>query len=337
MSVPWPVGSATGVGSLPGTDPAEAVREVFGELPELPHLPELPGRGPGADLIGRSAVLLTDLHVDLQPAGWRFVASAGLDERRAAGLLARDLDALEEHASAYEGPLKLQAAGPWTLAAGVELPRGNRALSDPGAVRDITAALAEGLTVHLADVRTRVPGATLLLQLDEPALPAVLTGRVPTASGFATLRSVDEVVATAALGTVIDALGAAGAVPVVHCCAADPPIELLTSAGAAALSLDATLLSERADDALGMAIEAGVGLLLGVVAADPSTDAELSHPSRTVEPVREIWRRLGFAADRLAAVVAVTPTCGLAGATPAYARAAMTLCRSAARLLAEDG
>ena len=36
---------ATGVGSLPGTDPAEAVRIVVGELPDLPHLPELPGRG----------------------------------------------------------------------------------------------------------------------------------------------------------------------------------------------------------------------------------------------------------------------------------------------------
>ena len=36
---------ATGVGSLPGTDPDEAVRIVVGELPDLPHLPELPERG----------------------------------------------------------------------------------------------------------------------------------------------------------------------------------------------------------------------------------------------------------------------------------------------------
>lgn len=44
---PWPPASATGVGSLPGTDPAEALRLVFGELPDLPHLTELPARGPG--------------------------------------------------------------------------------------------------------------------------------------------------------------------------------------------------------------------------------------------------------------------------------------------------
>ena len=50
MTFPWPVGSATGIGSMPGTDIAEAQRVVLGELPDLPHLPELPARGPGADL-----------------------------------------------------------------------------------------------------------------------------------------------------------------------------------------------------------------------------------------------------------------------------------------------
>ena len=47
------------------------MRNVVGELPDLPHLPELPARGAGADLIGRTAALLSDLRVDLQPGGWR--------------------------------------------------------------------------------------------------------------------------------------------------------------------------------------------------------------------------------------------------------------------------
>jgi len=72
----WPPGSATGMGSLPGTDIREAVRTVFGELP-LPYLPELPDRGPGADLVGRSAGLLVDLPVDLYAARWRVVGRAG--------------------------------------------------------------------------------------------------------------------------------------------------------------------------------------------------------------------------------------------------------------------
>ena len=71
-------GPASGVGSLPGTDPAEAVRLVVGELPDFAHLPELPARGPGADLIGRSAAFLVDLAFDLTPAGWRLVARPGI-------------------------------------------------------------------------------------------------------------------------------------------------------------------------------------------------------------------------------------------------------------------
>lgn len=42
------VTSASGVGSMPGDDFAEAVKVVLGELAVdhgLPHLPELPGRG----------------------------------------------------------------------------------------------------------------------------------------------------------------------------------------------------------------------------------------------------------------------------------------------------
>src|SRR3954464_13236407 len=115
----WPAGRATAVGSLPGTDAVEAVRLVFGELPDFPHLPELPARGAGADLIGRTAALLVDLHVDLQPAGWRLLPSgtgAGMDEGRARDFLARDLDALEEIAGDWTGPLKVQVIGPWTLA-----------------------------------------------------------------------------------------------------------------------------------------------------------------------------------------------------------------------------
>ena len=88
---------ATGIGSLPGTDPAEAVRVVVGELPDVPHLPELPGRGPGASMTGRALAVVAELGADLQPAGWRLTGSApGLDQRRARSTLAQDLDMLEE-------------------------------------------------------------------------------------------------------------------------------------------------------------------------------------------------------------------------------------------------
>ena len=145
--VRWPVGAATSVGSLPGTDIDDAVRLVLGELPDLPHLPELPARGAGAEMIGRSASVLADLQVDLQPSGWRLLAGGarpGHDEQRARDFLSRDLDALQAAAFHYVGPLKVQLVGPWTLAASLELPRGGAALGDVGASRDLAEALSEG-------------------------------------------------------------------------------------------------------------------------------------------------------------------------------------------------
>jgi methionine synthase II (cobalamin-independent) len=323
----WPVAAATGVGSLPGTDPREAVRMVLGELPDLPFLPELPARGPHGDLIGRTTALLTDLYVDLQPSGWRITSRPSRDGTRARDLLSRDLDALEQ-TEARPAVLKLQAAGPWTLAAMVELTRGDRMLADPGAVVDLTASLAEGLTQHLADVARRLPGTALLLQLDEPALPGVLSAQIPTASGFGRLRAPDRQTAVERLRTVLGVTEQT----VVHCCAPQPPVALLTDAGASAVSLDASLLTPRDDDDLGSAVEQGVRLLLGLV---PGTDADLSDLAGRMRPATELWRRLGFPAERLAQTVVVTPACGLAGASPSYARDALAACVEIARRLGE--
>ncbi|GLZ05322.1 hypothetical protein Acsp03_27880 [Actinomadura sp. NBRC 104412] len=329
--LPWGPGTATGVGSYPGVDPEETLRIVLGELSELPHLPELPDRGPGADMIGRTAGLLVDLAVRVEPSGWRFSDRPGRDTRRALDHLARDLDVLEELAGGHDGPFKIQVTGPWTLASGIELRHGDRTLKDPGAVRDLIASLAEGVAGHVADVRRRLPRARILLQLDEPALPAVLAGGVPTASGFSRLPAVEEPIAEDGLRQVIDAVGDA-AFPIVHCCARRVPYGLLRSAGAAAISVDLKMVPERDDDALGEAIDAGVGLLLGVV---PGTDTALPSLEATAAPVRELWRRLGFPAPRLARQVVVTPACGLAGATPRYVRAALARCRDTALMLYE--
>jgi methionine synthase II (cobalamin-independent) len=318
-------GPATGVGSLPGTDPVEALRVVTGELPEFAHLPELPGRGPGADLVGRSAALLVDLAVELTPAGWRLVPRPGTDQRRARELLARDLDALSDVAEDYTGPFKVQAAGPWTLAAGLERTRGDRAVVDPGARRDLAQSLTEGLAAHVAAVSARVPGARVVVQLDEPSLPAVLVGALPTASGWGKLPAVEAPVVEQELATVVDALP--GPV-VVHCCADRAPLGLLHAAGADAVSFDLGLVQDL--DALGTAVEAGTHLFPGVV---PGTDAPLPAPKATASRLQAWWRELGFPADELHEAVTLTPSCGLAAATPGYARRAMTHVREAARYL----
>jgi hypothetical protein len=330
-SFSWGSGAATGIGSMPGTDARETAKTVTGSLETFPHLPELPARGPGADMIGRTAGLLVEMYARVAPSGWRFGDRPGADTRRARSWLREDLDALEEFTQGYEGPLKVQAVGVWTLSASLELKNGEAALSDPGACRDIAGSLAEGLENHLAEVRRRVPGAEVVLQLDEPSLTAVLRGRVSTASGYRTHRPVDRAVVEGALREV---LAVAGDSPVVvHSCAPDVPFALLRRAGAAGISFDAGLLTERDDELIGEAVEGGTALFAGVV---PGTDTQLSDPAGSVGGIRTLWRRLGLSPETLSESVVITPVCGLAGASPAYARAVLAHCVRAARSLADN-
>ncbi|MGW0986009.1 methionine synthase [Streptomyces sp. NPDC002486] len=323
--------AATGVGSMPGGDAREAAKTVTGTFEDFPFLPELPARGPGADMIGRTAGLLVELYARVEPSGWRLGDRPGRDTKRARSWLGEDLDALEEFTQEYEGPLKVQAVGPWTLAANLELRNGEAALSDPGACRDLAASLAEGLRLHLAEVRRRIPGAQLVLQLDEPSLTAVLRGQVKTASGYRTHRAVDRQVVEQ---TLRDLVGVHEAGPVVvHSCAPDVPFALLRRAGAAAVSFDFSLLTERDDEAIGETVEAGTRLFTGVV---PSAEGPLSDPAGSVMGVRTLWRRLGLSPGLLAEAVTVTPACGLAGASPGYARRALAHCARAARSLADN-
>ncbi|MGA5518574.1 methionine synthase [Streptomyces pseudogriseolus] len=322
---------ATGIGSLPGTDAREAAKTATGSFEDFPHLPELPARGPGADMIGRTAGLLVELYARVEPSGWRIGDRPGRDTRRARSWLREDLDALEEFTQGYEGLLKVQAVGPWTLAAALELKNGEAALSDPGACRDLAASLAEGLRLHLDEVRRRVPGAQLVLQLDEPSLTAVLRGQVKTASGYRTHRAVDRQIVEAALRDVVGVHD--GGPVVVHSCAPDVPFALLRRAGAAGISFDFSLLTERDDEAIGEAVEAGTRLFAGVV---PGTDGPLSDPAGSVMGVRTLWRRLGLRPGLLPEAVTVTPACGLAGASPGYARSAYAHCVRAARSLADN-
>ncbi|MCX4805918.1 methionine synthase [Streptomyces sp. NPDC058682] len=321
---------ATGVGSLPGGDAREAAKTVTGSFEEFPYLAELPARGPGADMIGRSLGLLVDMYAHVEPSGWRISDRPGRDSKRARSWLGEDLDALEEFTQGYAGKLKVQAVGPWTLAAALELHGGEAMLQDPGACRDLAGSLAEGLREHLADVRKRIPGADVVLQLDEPSLTAVLLGRVRSASGYRTYRAVDRQVVEGALR---DLFAVHDGEVVVHSCAPEVPFGLLRRAGATGVSFDFSLLTEREDDAIGEAVEGGTKLFAGVV---PGTDAPLSDPGGSVMGVRKLWRRLGLAPGTLAESVVVTPSCGLAGASPAYARAVQAHCVRAARSLADN-
>lgn len=323
---------ATGVGSMPGDDQRdfdEAVRLVLGELPDLPHLPEVPGRGPHAAMIGRSLAVVTDVGIDLQPAGWRLTDASGVDHRRARSLLAQDLDKVEELGHGHRGRFKLQLTGPWTLAATVEKPRGDKVLSDIGARRDLAQALAEGVRTHVADVRRRLPHATFVVQVDEPALTAVLDGSVPTASGFHRHRHVDLPEASQALEWVLEAASESGTEPWVHACAAGVPWEALRRIEALeGLSMDISVLSAHDHDQAAEALERGSTVALGVV---PSVEpAQQPTDAHVTESVLRWLEMLGLDPGEVGDRLVLTPSCGLAGATPAWTSQALTLLRTSA-------
>ncbi|RKT57172.1 methionine synthase [Saccharothrix australiensis] len=329
-AAPWSAGAATGIGSLPGTDPLEAARVVLGELPDLPHLPELPARGVGADVIGRTAALLVDLPVEVVASGYRTAAHPGRDHRRAVDLLRRDLDAFEEAADGLTpSVVKVQAAGPWTLTAGVELARGHRVLTDRGALREFAASLTEGLARHVAEVAKRT-GARVVVQLDEPSLPAVLRGLLPTPSKLGTVAAVPEPEARALLQGVIEGVGTD---VVVHCCAPRPPITMLRAAGAKAVAFDVSVLDADLWDEVGEAWEERATLFLGLTpSTDPGRPLELREVAK---PALDLVDRLGFPRSLLASHAVPTPSCGLAGASASWVRRALSLTRDAGRAFTE--
>ncbi len=324
---------ASGVGSWPDTEVRPALAAVRDLLSEegLPYLPELPARGPGADMVGRGAGLLADLKVDLQPMGWRFVDRAGRDSHRTSALLREDLDELAEAFDGYGGDLKVQIAGPWTLASSIWLHRGERAVVDDGATRDLVASLAEGLRVHLGELARLVPLATIVVQIDEPGLPAVLSGQLPTASGFGRIRAIDPTIAAEGLRDVVAAAGDRHTV--VHCCAPGVPLALLRNTGVKAVSLDTALLQPKDWESVAATVESGIELWAGAVPTTLHRD-KVSKVTDVIDPLVEAWRRVGLPLADLSDVT-LTPGCGLSGLAPTGARNIQRLAVDAARALTE--
>ena len=331
--------AVTGVGSMPGTDSAEAARIVAGEL-DLPHLVELPARGPGGDMLGRALALVSaatgEFAAETTPDGWRLAGGRsggdlGRQMRRGASWLAEDVDRMELELAGFTGRVKVQVAGPWTLAAGVEAVRGTRLVADAGACADLAAALAEALAEHVAMIGRRIPGAQVVVQVDEPALPMVLAGRIRTPSGRGALRVPEASEVVSGLGAVADAATRAGAVlSVAHCCDRSVPFDVLGRAGFGALSVDSELVGQAADESLGAWWDGGGVVVLGVV---PSVDDPRLTAEDLARRVMGLWNRIGFGIADVGERTWLSPACGLAGASPTWAREVGALMRGAARLL----
>ncbi len=328
--------TASGIGSWPGVAPRAAAEVIVGELADaLAHIVELPARGVGADMLGRAGALLIDMAIDTVPRGYRVAARPGAVTRRAVSLLDEDMDALEEawETAGLRGGgrvVKVQAPGPITLAAELELANGHRAITDSGAVRDLGASLAEGVAAHRAALARRLE-TPVVVQFDEPSLPKALGGRLTGVTALSPVAPLDEAVA----GTLLDscAAGVSGDV-LLHSCAPALPWNLLQRSMISAVSVDASTLSATDLDGIAAFIESGRTVMLGVVA----TSAPERRPSvgEVAAAVAAVTDRLGFGRSALRDRIGVTPACGLAGATLQWARTAIGLARKAAEAFAED-
>ncbi len=145
-------------------------------------------------------------------------------------------------------------------------------------------------------------------------LPAVAQGAVPTASGFSRLRSVDIPELAERLGEIVEAVNCPS---VVHCCATGLPLDAVLSTGAG-VAVNAALLTNRDRDQLGVAVEAGQTVWLGVI---PTDVQHAVNPDEVAEDALQILRRFGLD-PALSTKVVLTPDCGFAGWTTAAARQA---------------
>ena len=226
--------------------------------------------------------------------------------------------------------MKVQAPGPITLAAQLELPGGHRAITDAGALRDLAGSLAEGVAVHRAQVARRLD-TPVVVQFDEPSLPAALEGRLTGVTSLSPVHPVDESVATALLD---DCVATVGGEVMLHSCAAGLPWKMLQRSVIGAVSVDVSTLVAADLDGIGEFVESGRTVTLGVVpSAAPDARPSVEEVAKSAVAITD---RLGFARSLARERIGVTPACGLAGATEEWARKAIELVQKAAETLAED-
>jgi hypothetical protein len=332
MGVVLPSGCVTGVGSLPFTDPNEAVRFVAAHSPLLPFWPQLPNRQAGEGVIAQG---LGSLAPFLEPAAkpycWQL--RAGAAQRFAAALDSDDACLIPATAAGFfsfeaafragEFPeavaVKAQSEGPATLAQCVFID-GEPLACQPGWLECVATFIARQAIWQIQ--RLHRLGRPVIFVLDEPAISLAVSGATASqAAGIAT-----------AINRVLQAVREAGAIAGLHCCA-PLPIAFVRALDLDLVSFDAHLPVDGGNwFDLARAVIARPGhLAFGLVPTSPNTEFGTSA-------LFARWLRLAATAGDVIEVASrtiVTATCGLGLATPAHAVSVFERCRQVGDRIAQ--
>lgn len=120
-----------------------------------------------------------------------------------------------------------------------------------------------------------------------------------------------------------------------HCCASDPPWELLREANIRAIAIDVAHLADaHALDGLASVLDTGKAVVLGVIPAQaPSTPISSDVLATRTAALAD---KLGFGRAMLRDRVGVSAGCGLAGTDLQWARKATELTRKVSDLIDAD-
>lgn len=314
------------VGALPGQELLEALSILRGELgaPHRSGLAPMPHRCAAADQLPRTVAVLTELWCDLQPHGWRLQSHDSRESRAAQSLLASDINVLADvigaEAQGDREPVATELLGPATLAAQLHLHSGERVLRDHGARREIAESLADGIGDHVRALQAAAAGRPVAVRWAEPELDRVLTGTIPTASGYRTLRAVPRAEIRAGLERVSAAARAAGADSVELVLPPETDPQTAASFGADRLVVAAPGPQTRDWEPIAALLDAGIELSLSL----PELLADTGRPFsavRAVEAIAGPWQDVGIPLAQLSRLmIAVGP--GLEDTDPRRVRTA---------------
>jgi hypothetical protein len=332
----WKPLTVTGIGSVPYTDPGEAVAAIMTHAPDMPFWPQMVRLGFREEMVAQGAGGLPALRVDLETRQvlldpevpreealahfYELVWGGDLTPFALASEEARGFyTLLEQVAAGPNGPpaLKGQVVGPVTFAGMVKAPDGKPILYD----RELTQAVSQGLARKAAwqAQEFRKLGRQAVVFFDEPILTGFGSAFLPV--------SREEVITI--LHDTLEAVREPGPLAVgVHCCG-NTDWALLLSTPIDILSFDSYGYFDHLllyDQALAAFLERGGTLAWGLV----PTGEDLRR-----ESADSLWERWQGQVERLAARglhlrdllehSLLTPACGLGYLAPAAATNAMAL------------